>query len=86
MCRSTTPEGADHQMQFPSPCCFGPLYSARQHWDGEGWDLAPGVDATSLWWWWDQKQISHQLCPIQSNWPIDNTLLPERKKNIYNML
>ena len=42
-----------HQAQFPSPCCFGPLYSARQHWDGEGRDLAPGLDATSLWWWWD---------------------------------
>ncbi len=35
-CRSTPPEGGGHQTQFPSPCCFAPLYSARQHWDEEG--------------------------------------------------
>ncbi len=52
-CRSVPIEGGGHQVQFPSLCCFGPLYSARQHWDGEGRDLAPGLEATSLWWWWN---------------------------------
>ncbi len=49
--QSAPPEGGGHQEQFPSPCCFSPLYSMRQH--GKGRDLAPGLDATSLWGWWD---------------------------------
>ena len=48
MCRSAPPEGRGHPAQFPFPCCCSPLYSVRQHWDGEGLDLAPGLDSTSL--------------------------------------
>ncbi len=52
---STPQEGRGHQAQFPSPCSFGPRYSAQQHWDGKGQDLAPGLDATSFHLVWRKK-------------------------------